>query len=91
MTKTDRELWADTPNGVFAYSLMMGGAAEDFTAGLRGFAAAWFATWEDEQNLPAWFAQAIKDAEEIGLDLGVLPSDEDEDEYVDEDAFRGDR
>ena len=83
-TKTDRDLWAEPQlsSGVFVYSLLMNGYGEDFADGLRGFAAAWFACYEDEDNLPAWFTQAIKDAEEIGLDLGPLPGDDEDDEDV---------
>ena len=67
--------------GVFSYSLMMAGAREDFADGLKAFAFAWFSSYEDETDLPAWFAQAIKDAEDIGLDPLDIPSqDDDEDE-----------
>ena len=77
-TKTDRELWSEPQlsSGIFTYSILMGGYRDDFADGLRGFAAAWFACYEDEDNLPAWFAQALKDAEEIGLDDLNLPTDD---------------
>jgi hypothetical protein len=80
-TKTDRELWAERAlvnSGIFTFSVFMSRYGEDVADGLRAFAAAWFACYEDEDTLPDWFAKAIEDAENIGLELGDLPSDEDE-------------
>lgn len=79
-TKTDRERFSEPllGSGLFQYAFLMNGYGEDFADGLKGFAAAWFATYEDEDDLPAWFRVAIKQAEEIGLDFTLPGLDDDE-------------
>jgi len=76
--QSDRDLWQEPQlsSGIFVYSLLMQSYREDFADGLKAFAAAWFACYEDETELPAWFRAAIKDAEDIGLDDLDLPGQE---------------
>ena len=79
---TDRDLWAKPMTGwAFGNALVREGWREDIETGLRAFAALWFDTYEDEQNLPDAFTKLVAVAEEnLMIDLDIPRHDDDEDD-----------